>query len=311
MSASASRDHPTGPTARTLAQGKVNLVLRVMAREASGYHQLETLFCRLELGDDVEVRTNVTGRSLDCAGDVIPPEGLGPAEGNLAWRAAVAYADATGWPNAWAIEITKRLPIGGGLGGGSADAGAVFRCLNALAPSPVSESALIALAAGLGSDVPFLTTNAPLALGWGHGERLFALPPLPSRHALLVCFRFGVPTPDAYAWLDEDGTASGSSAAVWRSEHFGAWDRIARLAHNDFEAVVPSRYPDIAQMLAVLRSTGGRDADTSRITLLAGSGASVFTIAGDAWDMSPTHGPASRIVYTRTAERVVAVEVSK
>jgi 4-diphosphocytidyl-2-C-methyl-D-erythritol kinase len=294
-----------------LAQGKVNLVLRVLAREADGYHQLETLFCRLELGDDVVIRTSVTGQSLDCAGDVIPPAGLGPAERNLAWRAAVAYADATGWPNAWAIEITKRLPVGGGLGGGSADAAAVLRCLNALAPSPVSESALVALATGLGSDVPFLTTDVSLAVGWGRGERLYALPPLPGRHALLVCFPFGVSTPDAYAWLDEDGTASGSSGAVFRSEQFATWDRVAAIAHNDFEAVVPSRYPDIARMLAVLRSTGGRTTDTSRITLLAGSGSSVFTIADDAWDMSPTHGPASRIVYTRTAERVVGVEVSE
>ena len=127
---------PHGATARTVAQAKLNLFLHVLAREASGYHQLETLFCRLELGDDVTVRTDVRGRSLDCTGDVIPAGGLGPTERNLAWRAAARFAEQAGWPNDWAIEITKRIPVGGGLGGGSADAGAVLRCLNAVAPTP-------------------------------------------------------------------------------------------------------------------------------------------------------------------------------
>src|SRR5215510_3694251 len=110
MTTTAGRDRASGTWARTLAQAKVNLFLRVLAREASGYHQLETLFCRLDLGDDVVVRTNGRGRSLDCTGDVIPPNGLGPVEWNLAWRAATAYADATGWPNDFAIEIEKRIP---------------------------------------------------------------------------------------------------------------------------------------------------------------------------------------------------------
>jgi len=309
MTASAGRGHPTGSTARTIAQAKVNLVLRVLARETSGYHQLETLLCRLELGDDVVVRTNVTGRALECAGD-IPPEGLGPTERNLAWRAAAAYADATGWPNAWAIEITKRVPVGGGLGGGSADAGAVLRCLNALSPTPVSEAALVALASGLGADVPFLTLDAPLALGWGRGERLLTLQPLPSRPALLVCFPFGVSTPSAYGWLDTDGMTGGASGLVLTAELLAAWEKVARVAHNDFEAVVAPRYHEIARMLTALRANEATRADPSRITLLAGSGATVFTIADGARDMSLTHGPALRIVHTRTANRVVAVEVS-
>jgi hypothetical protein len=135
MNGTDGRGHPAGSTARTLAQAKVNLFLRVLAREASGYHQLETLFCRLELGDDVTIRTDVRGRSLDCTGDVIPPAGLGPTERNLAWRAAVAYADATGWPNEWAIEIVKTVPVGGGLGGGSAGAYPMLNARSAPLPS--------------------------------------------------------------------------------------------------------------------------------------------------------------------------------
>ena len=305
------RDRPSGTTARTVAQAKVNLFLRVLARETDGYHQLETLFCRLELGDDVTVRIGVDGRSLDCTGPALPPEGLGPVERNLAWRAAVRYAEATGWPNDWAIEIAKRIPVGGGLGGGSADAGAVLRCLNRLTPSPLSDGDLVALAAPLGADVAFLTTGDPLALGWGRGERLLALPPLPARAIALVCFPFGVPTPDAYRWLDARETVTPRQASRVSLEALRTWGGIERLAHNDFEAAVAPRYPEIERALAALRASAARGHDAAAITLLAGSGATVFTVSDAPADsMTVPHGMSVRLVHTRTASRVVAVEVS-
>ena len=99
-----------------MAQAKVNLFLHVLEREPSGYHQIETLFCRLDLADDVVVRIPVTpketARTLDCVGD-----DTGVREENLAYRAAVLYAEKRGWPSGFAIEITKRIPVGGGLGG--------------------------------------------------------------------------------------------------------------------------------------------------------------------------------------------------
>jgi len=311
MTATAGRDRPPGTTARTVAQAKVNLFLRVLARESSGYHQLETLFCRLELGDDVVVRAGVRGRSLDCTGDAMPSGGLGPIERNLAWRAAAAYADATGWPNDWAIEIVKRIPVGGGLGGGSADAGAVLRCLNRLAPSPLSETELITLAAPLGADVPFLTTSDALALGWGRGERLLGFPPLPSRGATLVCFPFGVSTPDAYGWLDARDATSQPAAARVSIDSLTSWTGIAQVAHNDFEAVVSPRYPEIQHALDELRTHAARQGESASITLLAGSGATVFVVSdAPTQAMTALHGASVRLVHTRTASRVVAVEVS-
>jgi len=309
MTVTAGGDRPAATTARTVAQAKVNLFLRVLAREANGYHQLETLFCRLELGDDVVVRVGVKGRSLDCTGDVIPPEGLGPTERNLAWRAAMAYAEATGWPNDWAIEIGKRIPIGGGLGGGSADAGAVLRCLNRLAPSPVTDDALIALAAPLGADVPFLATRDAMALGWGRGERLLALPALPERAITLVCFPFGVSTPEAYAWLDTIPTRP--RAARLGVDALTTWVGIARVAHNDFEAVVVPRHRDIERALDELRAHAASVREATSITMLAGSGATVFSVCDTALQrMTAVHGTSLRLVHTRTASRVVAVEVS-
>src|SRR5688572_7718071 len=187
---------PMTAVARVRAQAKINLFLRILAREASGYHALETLFARLELADDVTVRTTSGVRSIDCRG-----ADLGPAESNLAYRAAVAYADATGWPGGFAIEIAKRIPVGGGLGGGSADAGAVLRALNMLAPDPVPTASLLEIAGALGADVPFMALVSPLALGWGRGDRMVALPPLPSLPVSLVTFPFGVSTGEAYGWL--------------------------------------------------------------------------------------------------------------
>jgi len=143
------------------APAKVNLRLRILAREASGYHQLETIFLRLELADVVRVRRART-RSLDVSG-AATDDGLGPTERNLAWRAAVAYGEAAGGHDGWAIELEKRIPVGGGLGGGSSDAAAVLRALDAMAVRPLGESRLLAIAATLGADVPFLTSTSACA----------------------------------------------------------------------------------------------------------------------------------------------------
>src|SRR5439155_17951914 len=146
-----------------------------------------------DLGDGVHVRATSSGRTVDCQGPAMPDQGVGPAEKNLAYRAAVAYQDATGWPAGFAIEIEKRIPVGAGLGGGSSDAGAVLRALDALAPNPLGRR-LPALAAGLGADVPFMTLESPLALAWGRGDRLLPLPVLVPRPVVLAIPSFAVAT---------------------------------------------------------------------------------------------------------------------
>jgi 4-diphosphocytidyl-2-C-methyl-D-erythritol kinase len=299
--------------ARTLAQAKVNLFLRVLAREASGYHQLETLFCRLDLGDDVVVRTSVRGRSLDCTGEVIPPNGLGPVEWNLAWRAATAYADATGWPNDFAIEIEKRIPVGGGLGGGSANAGAVLRCLNALSPAPLGQQELLAIATPLGADVPFLTSETALALAWGRGERMLSLEPLPPRAVTLICFPFGVSTRDAYAWLDELRGSDAPIPNVIQRAQLSSWATIAAIAHNDFSDVVVPKVGAISTAVTCLESAAASGGENT-IVLLAGSGATLFLVADAPNDSASNRltmsGVQHRAVHTRTAVHVVGVEVS-
>jgi 4-diphosphocytidyl-2-C-methyl-D-erythritol kinase len=288
--------------ARVIAQAKINLRLCVLAREASGYHGIETIFQRLDWGDEITVRL-ASGRSLDCGGAAMPTDGLGPTERNLAYRAALAYADAVGWPSGFAIEIDKRVPVGGGLGGGSADAGAVLRALDALSPRPLGER-LVELATELGSDVPFLATEHPIALGWGRGERLMPLPALPSRPVMLLVPEFSVATGDAYAWLATARGGYAPAADVIAPSALATWDGVATIATNDFERVVGQRHHAVPELVDELASFG------ASIAMLSGSGSTVFGI----FDTAPDAGAIARstrctVVATRTSERVVGVSL--
>src|SRR6185436_7983433 len=105
-----------------------------------------------DLADDIIVRVGGAGRTLHVAGPRLPEAGLGPTEKNLAYRAAMAYSERAGWPSGFSIELNKNVPTGGGLGGGSSDAGSVLRALDALNERPLGRTTLLELAAGLGSD---------------------------------------------------------------------------------------------------------------------------------------------------------------
>lgn len=282
------------------AQAKLNVVLRVIAREDGGYHQIESLFVRIELADSVRIATDSAKRELVCTG-----MDTGPAEQNLAWRAAVAFADAAGWPAGFQITIEKRIPVGGGLGGGSADAGAVLRALNAMAPKPLSPSALATVAFRLGADVPYLATDAPLALAWGRGERLLSLRSLPAREVLLALPTFGVDTAAAYRWLDESRAPDGGLAPAPLSiDDLDRWDAVTRLAANDLEPAVTARHPEVAQCIAALTSAG------ARIARMSGSGSSAFGV----FDRRPPAEliglpPSARVVHTRTSTSVAPVRL--
>ena len=281
--------------AHVRAQAKINVFLRILAREASGYHALETLFARLDLADDITVRVGGSSRSVDCRG-----ADVGPAEANLAYRAAAAYAEAARWPGGFAIEIDKRIPVGGGLGGGSADAGAVLRALNAMAPSPLTPPELLGLAGRLGADVPFLTSASTIALAWGRGDRMLELPALPAREVALVCFPFGISSAAAFGWVAESRAAVTGASEPWRYSlrDFGSWEQAIALAGNDFEDAVTRRHPPIAKVLAGARAAGV----PARLT---GSGSTVvlYPTAGVAAEGIALPAGAA-LVRARTAESV-------
>ncbi len=273
---------------RVLAHAKVNLYLRILAREASGYHQIETVFLRLALADEVVVRTGVAGRTVDCRGDDV-----GPMERNLAYRAAMALREAGG-PDGFEIEIQKRIPIGAGLGGGSADAAAVLRGLNALSDSPLPDDALLGLAATIGADVPFLASSAVMALAWGRGERMLALDPPPSRPVILLVPPFAISTADAYAWLDAGSETPAPAPRLWRADQFVDWPELAALAQNDFEAAVRSRHSDIGLLLETVSALGASPA------LMSGSGSAVFGVFGDSIPDLTNIRCGARVILSRT-----------
>jgi 4-diphosphocytidyl-2-C-methyl-D-erythritol kinase len=283
----------------------VNLALRVLARETSGYHQLFTVFQRLAIADDVRVRIERT-RSLDVtwSGGGSAPD-LGPVEKNLAWRAAEAYAGIARWPQGWAIEIDKQIPVGGGLGGGSADAAAVLRALDALAPTPLGDAALIGIAARLGADVAFLTSPSELALAWGRGDQMLDLPPLPAAPVLLVVPPFGVNTAEAYGALAERRAQDGvTTHASWRSPRaLGSWSAVAADAVNDFEPVVFDRHPELAKVRAQLAAL-----PNSVMAMMSGSGSTLFAVQSGTAGMLAVPSGWRALVSATAARRPVAIE---
>jgi 4-diphosphocytidyl-2-C-methyl-D-erythritol kinase len=279
--------------AKVAAQAKINLVLNVLLRQTTGFHDLVTVFRRIDLADDIVVRVGGTVRALDCNGPAMPPGGLGPPDRNLAYRAAVEYANRKGWPLGFSIELTKKIPVGGGLGGGSADAGAMLRALNALAPDPMSAEELWSAACALGSDVPFLATEAVVATGTGPGTRLTDLETSgTAQHLVIVVPPFSIATADAYRWLDED-----------RERQASPTTSVAKRDGNDFEDSVERRHPVLRQIRERLRESG------ARLTRLAGSGSCVFGLFDDAYPASLDLGIEAEIIRTKTSARVVQVEV--
>ena len=282
---------------KTLAQAKINLFLKVLGKGIDGYHAIETLFLRLDVGDDVTVRVTDLGRAVDC-------EGLSgvPAEKNLAYRAAETYAAAAGWPRGFSIEISKRIPAGAGLGGGSADAAAVLRILNRLSSDPLDDARLLDVARAVGSDVPFLASGATMALAWGRGERMLALPPLTKKPVIVAVPEFGVSTADAYARLDRGGAVP-TGAHIVQLDGLTSWTAVAEASQNDFEAVVGADHPEIPRLISTFKLAG------AQISRMTGTGSAVFAIFDSAPLALPMMNSKVNLLTTLTSSSVVPVTV--
>ena len=236
---------------RIAAHAKVNLFLRILARETSGYHQIETAFTLLELADELVVTRIAQGVELQVDG----PD-LGPPDENLAVRAARAVLDATGRRFGVRIELKKRIPTRAGLGGGSSDAAAALHAVNALADNAVPRHELHHFATKLGADVAFFASGAALALAWGRGERLYRLAAPPAAPALIAVPPLPISTPDAYKWWDAlhpDVPARGP--IVLDADALASWGSIGRLGGNDFEVAVFGKHPPLRALYERLAAT--------------------------------------------------------
>jgi 4-diphosphocytidyl-2-C-methyl-D-erythritol kinase len=276
------------------APAKLNLFLRVLARESDGFHSLETLFCLVSLADTVVA----TRREERVVSIEVEGADVGPPEQNLASRAAALVLEATGHPFGVHLRLTKRIPVRAGLGGGSSDAAAALHAVNALAGGAVPRHELLQFGARLGSDVPFFVTGAPLALAWGRGERLFRLPPLPAAPALLVTPPVGIDTSEAYRWVDATRVADARRGAVALDlDALSRWGDIGRMAGNDFESPAFERMPGLRAAFEALAGTH------PLVCRMSGSGSALFAVYRSARDRDD-----ARLMLGRKHGRVEAVE---
>lgn len=248
---------------------KVNLLLRVLAREDTGFHQLETIFALTTLHDTlVASRRDQGGVSIEVRG-----ADAGPAEDNLAVRAAALVLEATGHRFGVNLELTKAVPAGAGLGGGSSDAAAALLASNQLAGNAIPQHELLQLAARLGSDVPFFLSGAPLALAWGRGDRLLRLPPIPPAPGLLLHPPVPVSTAEAYSLLAADRQhAPRRGALALDLQALSSWGDLARMSGNDFESSVFGKRPDLRQAFEALAGT------RPMLCRLSGTGSSLVAL---------------------------------
>ena len=169
----------------------------------------------------------------------------------------------------------------------------------------MSKHELMRLAAKLGSDVPFLASDAVMAMAWARGDRMLALPPLPRRDVLLLTPAFSISTADAYRWIDDDRrpTRESGDAVVFDPIDLSTWNELAKFARNDFETVVSARHPQLSEHIAQLRSS------QPALVGMTGSGSTVFAVL----DSPGGHAPIpverqTRVTTTRTSIDVVPPE---
>jgi 4-diphosphocytidyl-2-C-methyl-D-erythritol kinase len=256
------------------ARAKLNLFLRVLSKDDDGYHSLETLFCRIGLSDQLTATRTESGITIEVSGAE-----TGPVKDNLAVRAAGMAMAALRTKFGVHLTLEKKIPVGGGLGGGSADAAATLEAVNALAGSAIPRAELLQFASKLGSDVAFCFSGAPLALAWGRGERMIVLPPLPPAPVLLLMPPVPVNTAEAYRWIaDARQTAGRRGAVTMDLEALGSWGNIGRLAGNDFESPVFARVPQVRAAFEAVVGT------KPLVCRMSGSGSTIFGVYRSARD---------------------------
>ncbi|MGQ9778745.1 MAG: 4-(cytidine 5'-diphospho)-2-C-methyl-D-erythritol kinase [Bacillota bacterium] len=253
------------------AHAKINLSLDVRGRRPDGYHELDTIFQSLALHDTVILRPATTGIEIACSQNEIP---LGPQ--NLAYRAAAAMREVYGVDHGVRIVIEKRIPVGAGLGGGSADAAAVLRALPALWGLPaLPPDRLHALARKLGADVPFCLLGGA-ARGRGIGDLLEPLPGLAGCEVLLVKPAACLSTAEVYARLDPTRIVHPEMDAIVEAVRRRDLAALGRLAGNVLEGPAQAMLPEIEEIKTALRAAG------APVVLMTGSGPTVFALAAEA-----------------------------
>lgn len=256
---------------------KINLFLAVTGRRADGFHDLVSVAVPLDFGDELSATALAEGFHVFCDDPAVPVD-----DSNLIVKAARAFAAATGWRGGAVFKLTKRIPMGAGLGGGSSNAVAALRALNGLAGGLLTEAQLVEVAAGLGSDCVLFLENAPVVMR-GRGERVEVLPAaaadrLRGRRVLVFKPSFGISTPWAYGRMAAEAPAhyrpeaeAEARLAAWLGSGAAAEELLA----NNMEGVAFGKFIALPVLLEKLRR------EFSVAVQMSGSGSACFALLRD------------------------------
>ncbi|MDQ3876750.1 MAG: 4-(cytidine 5'-diphospho)-2-C-methyl-D-erythritol kinase [Actinomycetota bacterium] len=283
---------------RFLTHGKVNLFLRVLGRRADGFHEIETILQVIDLSDEIEIVPTTTG-SLEI--EMSLKEGIvgevPSSEDNLVSRAVSSLVEHSPGFDGLKVVVRKGVPIGAGLGGGSANAAGALVVLNELWKMGLEKTRLTDLAAELGSDVPYCVDGGT-ALATGRGEKLTSLPSPGKLWFVLGLSNDPLSTAKVYdAWDSLEEISETSSAPMTMAIGAGEPEEIAACLYNDLERAAFSLRPELRDLKQSML-----DADALG-ACMSGSGP---TIAGLAASRSHAQAIAARVSPSFDAIKVVA-----
>jgi 4-diphosphocytidyl-2-C-methyl-D-erythritol kinase len=255
--------------ARVKAFAKINLGLEVLGLRADGYHELRTLFQTIDLADTLTLQTTDDGAIRIVCDHPDVPNG----EANLAWRAARDLLRPAELRQGVTITLEKRIPVAGGLGGGSSDAAAVLLALDGMLGLRLGRLGLHPLARRLGADVPYFLSGGT-ALGLARGDEVYPLARQIDAHLVIVAPGIGVSTPAVFRRLDASLTPRENSSTIYRFVSSDLDGSAYRILSNDLERAALEEAPQLAEGLRragrILKQNG------AVMTSLSGSGSSYF-----------------------------------
>ena len=250
------------------AYAKINIGLRILGKRSDGYHNLETIFHQIDLYDELELEPSQTV-TLTTLSSTVPMDAT-----NLCVRAAQAIRDRTGRADGIHIHLTKRIPVGAGLGGGSSDAAAVLVALDRLWQIGMTSTELESLGAALGSDVPFFVRGGS-AVGTSRGESLEHFEPNIPYWILTVTPPVHVSTAWAYSNLKVNKRTADSPLRQFVEQNLSNPEKFRTGIANDFEDLVCRTFPEIRQIKDQLDAAG------AVFNQLSGSGSSMYAFFKD------------------------------
>lgn len=260
------------------AYAKINLFLAVGDLRPDGFHDILTVMRRTSLSDDVTLETVADGHSeitlTVTGGDAVPTD-----KGNIAYRAAEKYLLAAGITDSARIAIEKRIPVGAGLGGGSADAAATLRALDGIYGA-LSEEKILEIALSLGSDVPFCLFGRT-AICEGRGEIITPINDTRDMHLVIAMKGRSVSTPTAFKLLDEMRGEEKTDVEKSKEhieellKYLSEDGKLPSMLYNSFEFALGEAENDVLYLKRRIKDLGATR------TLMSGSGPSVFGIFPD------------------------------